>query len=288
VVVDKVTDVFIYDETSPSCLRWKVDRGSRAKKGDPCGTWNKINKRWHVQFNGSPKPVSRLVWEYFNGESPEGFIEFNNGDVADNRIENLSFQPYRETVIIKENLHGTGLREIFDYRDGKLYWKVDSCSGVNGTVVNASKGDSLFESYDQDGYFRCKLKGRQRLHHRLIWEWHYGKIPKGMEIDHYDRNRVNNRIDNLRMVTSKTNARNVSMSSRNKTGTVGVRVRNIGERGEQYIAFWRENGVQTDRCFSVSKYGKEEALRLAIETREIAIKRLNEELGYGYTPHHGK
>ena len=44
--------------------------------------------------------------------------------------------------------------------------------------------------------------------HRLVWEMHYGKIPKGMVIDHINRNKTDNRIENLRLATKSQNARN--------------------------------------------------------------------------------
>ena len=40
------------------------------------------------------------------------------------------------------------------------------------------------------------------------------------------------------------------------------------------------------RCFTISKYGEQEAFRLAYEWREQKIKELNEQ-GAGYTERHG-
>ncbi len=41
--------------------------------------------------------------------------------------------------------------------------------------------------------------------HRLIWESFFGKIPKGMEIDHIDNNPRNNNLDNLQLLTRREN-----------------------------------------------------------------------------------
>ena len=43
------------------------------------------------------------------------------------------------------------------------------------------------------------------LVHRLIYETFIGEIPKGMEVDHIDSNPLNNRLDNLQLLTSSKN-----------------------------------------------------------------------------------
>ena len=50
--------------------------------------------------------------------------------------------------------------------------------------------------------------------HRAVWEYHNGKIPEGMVIDHIDRNTDNNQIENLRCVTLSENARNISSEAK--------------------------------------------------------------------------
>lgn len=43
------------------------------------------------------------------------------------------------------------------------------------------------------------------LVHRLIYETFIGEIIKGMEIDHIDSNPLNNRLDNLQILTASEN-----------------------------------------------------------------------------------
>lgn len=44
--------------------------------------------------------------------------------------------------------------------------------------------------------------------HRLVYEKFIGEIKKGLDIDHIDRNRQNNRLDNLRACTRSENMKN--------------------------------------------------------------------------------
>lgn len=59
----------------------------------------------------------------------------------------------------------------------------------------------------QDGYVRLGQRlGLLHLYaHRLIWETVYGAIPSGMEIDHLNGRKADNRIRNLDLVTRSEN-----------------------------------------------------------------------------------
>jgi hypothetical protein len=58
--------------------------------------------------------------------------------------------------------------------------------------------------------------------HRLIWEMFFGEIPDGLEIDHINRNRSDNRIENLRLVNRSENNLNTGIRVDNTSGYKGV------------------------------------------------------------------
>lgn len=59
------------------------------------------------------------------------------------------------------------------------------------------------------GYYKNAQVKPHSLH-RQVWIYHNGDIPQGYVIDHIDRNRANNQIENLRLATQSENNKNVS------------------------------------------------------------------------------
>ena len=63
------------------------------------------------------------------------------------------------------------------------------------------------------GYYRVQVRyGNRRrkwhLVHKLVYETFISKVPDKFQIDHNDRNRLNNNIDNLRVVSVSDNNKN--------------------------------------------------------------------------------
>lgn len=65
------------------------------------------------------------------------------------------------------------------------------------------------------GYYRNAQVKPHSLH-RQVWIYHNGEIPKGLVIDHINRDKDDNQIDNLRLVTPSVNNKNVSEEVRQK------------------------------------------------------------------------
>ena len=90
------------------------------------------------------------------------------------------------------------VREMFEYRDGNLYWRV-------AKRPQAKVGD-LAGNLQKNGYRRITIDGKHYYAHRLIFLYHNGYIPEG--IDHIDGDPLNNNVSNLRPATQSQNCMN--------------------------------------------------------------------------------
>jgi hypothetical protein len=68
------------------------------------------------------------------------------------------------------------LIELFDYRDGDLWWRVRP----KQSRVNIDKPAGRVNAF---GYRRIQAKGRDYPAHWLVWLYFKGKWPNG-EVDH--------------------------------------------------------------------------------------------------------
>lgn len=98
---------------------------------------------------------------------------------------------------------------------GNLYHKTTP----NGRIKVGDKVGYI----DAKGYRRTAIDGKQYLNHRIIWFMLHGCWPR-FQIDHINRIKDDNRIENLRQVTNSGNQRNQDLYSNNHSGVHGVHI----------------------------------------------------------------
>lgn len=117
----------------------------------------------------------------------------------------------------------------YDYLTGIFTWKVNrgrsaKAGDVAGTLI--------------DGYVKIKVFGKLHAAHRLAFEFQ-GLNLEGVEVDHANGIKNDNRLENLRTVTKSLNQRN---SKRRKSNTTGFK--NVSKKGDKFLVTIRTDGKQ--------------------------------------------
>lgn len=164
---------------------------------------------------------------------------------------------------------------------GKLFWRERSVdlftdgkqsANHNCAAWNAKfAGKEAFTSVGSHGYYQGAIFNSPHLIHRVIWAMVNGEWPSD-QVDHINGDKLDNRPENLRDVTSQENLRNQKMYCNNTSGHTGVRWYK-GRR--KWRATIHVSGKRTHLGYFTSKDD-------AIAARKAA------EIEHGYHPNHGR
>ena len=151
------------------------------------------------------------------------------------------------------------LISVLEYHSetGVFYWRSSPSVGVRPGSVAGSRTDK--------GYVSVKLLGSKYRAHRLAWLYVTGAWPD-LEIDHINRDRSDNRIDNLMEVTGSLNCHNSV-----KCETSGVY--QYDYLGSSVIAAICVDGVRHRKVFSALRHG-EDYVEQAVSWRSALRSRL--------------
>ena len=121
------------------------------------------------------------------------------------------------------------LNKHFYYKNGKIYSKYLSTN---------RKIDAEVGVKNKHGYIAMKFKKQTFFAHRIIWCLLNGDL-KGMDVDHINNVRDDNRIENLRLLTRSQNNENLKTAkSNNKTKLLGA---SLKKGTNKYVAQIKHN-----------------------------------------------
>jgi hypothetical protein len=120
------------------------------------------------------------------------------------------------------------LKELFHYdpETGIFRWKINTEKYQIGEIAGY---------IGSHGYLVIGFNKKQYLNHRLAWLYVHGYFPEN-DLDHTDKNPLNNKINNLREVSRSCNMRNTGNKKNNTSGIKGV---SWDKRGKQWeVKIW--------------------------------------------------
>lgn len=108
---EELDKLFYYDETSPSGLRWNINRFAGefksvlvVAKGDKVGAWSASlhtdsNGSWNTTINLKKFKVHRIIYKMFNPDFDENLtIDHIDGNPMNNKIENLRAVTHKQNM----------------------------------------------------------------------------------------------------------------------------------------------------------------------------------------------
>lgn len=121
----------------------------------------------------------------------------------------------------------------FTYKDGLLY-------------LNSKPDKELGKAHKGDVYKKFRFGGKLYYVHRVVYSLFNGQIPKGMNIDHINRNKADNRIENLRLVSVQQNSINTGRHKDNRSG-----IKNVSwhEAAKKWNVRLRRKGINVVNVF---------------------------------------
>lgn len=111
---------------------------------------------------------------------------------------------------------------------------------------------------DKYKYVKSNVCPEKRLHRFIL------NAPKGMEVDHINRDPTDNRKSNLRLVTSSENSLNRAIQSNNKTGYRCISFDKL--RKKYVVSIKKDNKIIFNKRFI--------ELSEAIENRDMIFKKI--------------
>lgn len=101
-------------------------------------------------------------------------------------------------------------------------------------VPSPVKVGDIAGGHDKDGYVQIWIRDKVYFAHRLAFLYYHGYLPEN-DVDHINRNKSDNRIDNLREVSRSCNMQNSRVADRNTSGYKGVSLCKASNKWSAYI-----------------------------------------------------
>jgi hypothetical protein len=168
-------------------------------------------------------------------------------------MTNINEKPLHISKEEKNGITQELVKGLFDYKDGKLYWK--TLSSIK-TKIGDLAGYIHTGDYNVKRYI-IKYKAISYKASRIIFLWHHGWLPE--IVDHEDRNSLNDLIENLRPATYHQNSMNCTSQKNSSSRYLGVNYESRLSKWKVQICFNRKKiylGVYISEIEAALAYNK--------------------------------
>jgi hypothetical protein len=186
------------------------------------------------------KILAKLIYETFIDIIHHKYKTINiNGDILNCSLHNICLLTQNEIKILnnKDDFNKYGL-PITNYPNYRI--------NTEGQIYSISSGRFL-DPYTplDDSYSSVQLSNDSghKLYpvHHLVAETYIGPRPEGLVIDHIDKNKTNNKVENLRYAT-------YSVNNSNRSKNAKVHTKKYVNNFTGYVNIRFEHGLKCENC----------------------------------------
>ena len=157
------------------------------------------------------------------------FIEHIDGNTTNNDYKNLKYMPGKKNVNICDYIENENWKEIEINKN----YEVSDIGRVRNKLTK-----SLIKQRCYDGYMSCSMGDNKRcLIHLLVANAFIPKVENKNSVDHINKDRLNNNVNNLRWATNKEQCENRNWSK----GDYYRKVQRIDKKTNNIIEVYDKN-----------------------------------------------
>lgn len=213
---DRLKELFHYDpETGLFVRKTTFHPGPKDRKYGRVGA-GRISELGYVllMIDDTNYIAGQVAWAYVHGAWPHARIKYIDGDKINNRISNIRVQDLVADDVKATKLTLERLKELVHYEPttGWFTWRINNSTAKPGMRVGSGHGL---------GYRQIGLDYKKYLEHSLAYFYMTGEWPT-KQIDHINRDKSDNRWENIRHGSISDNGHNKGVSARSRTGLTGV------------------------------------------------------------------
>ena len=113
-----------------------------------------------------------------------------------------------------------GFEGYYEISDEGILRSLDRTIITSNGNSRRLKGQEIKPNPNNKGYLQGRMRrdGEQTTQtiHKMVYETFIGEIPEGLEIDHIDNDKTNNKLSNLRLLTHSQNMERVDNNRKTK------------------------------------------------------------------------
>lgn len=160
--------------------------------------------------------IARLVYETFVDKIKDGTkLKYLDDNKHNYHLDNLTVMIRYSRIHPEEPIELDKTKKWKPIRGYEEFYKISEYGDIYSVRLNKMIIPNKCKGYYSTGVKKDKIRKKKFIHTLVYISFKNKDVEEGKVIDHIDRNKTNNHIDNLREVTPSINSQNVGKKIQN-------------------------------------------------------------------------